>query len=66
MKKLSRDEMKNVMGGNAPVWGCYARCADGPLESPHTSIGTFPVASCVDVSCFGGPLVSCSCSLYPA
>ena len=66
MKHLSRDEMKKVVGGNPPVQDCYARCADGPLESTHTSIGTFPVASCENVFCFGGPLVSCSCSLYPA
>ena len=67
MKKLSRDEMKKVMGGFAPPEGCVAVCCSGGGGGCEGGYGqaTFYAANCEDASAFcsnsGGSVVSCVC-----
>lgn len=73
MKKLSRNEMKNVMGGRPPVeTGCYARCCNNyDCEEPGNHyflvyVGNEcpPVSGNPNTACMGGTLLSCSCTSY--
>lgn len=72
MKKLSRVEMKKVMGGYPqPSEGCYMKCCltplvDGICHAGH--VGQFPVESCEgagDASCGGGFYMACWCFVGP-
>ncbi|MEP7237505.1 MAG: hypothetical protein ABI685_06565 [Ferruginibacter sp.] len=69
MKHLSRDEMKKVMGGNAPQTGCYLHCCflqEDPCQWGHLAI--FPIDSCEGAgnsTCMGGFFVKCNCWTGP-
>ena len=60
MKKLSREEMKNVKGGNAPAgggddYGCYKCCWTGTTNC-STCEKSYSTAKCSA----GATLTSCS------
>jgi hypothetical protein len=52
MKKLSRSEMKNVMGGNAPAENCYSQNGSGGINGGSyefvmaNAVGHWCCASC--------------------
>lgn len=39
MKKLSRTELKNVMGGDAPAAGCTAQCVNAQAVTVSCTVG---------------------------
>ncbi len=66
MKKLSRDEMKKVMGGYVSEVGCVAVCCSGGGGGCEgAGSATFYAANCEDASAFcsnsGGSMSSCRC-----
>jgi len=54
MKKLSRNEMKNVMGGDAPGAGCYKCCRSNGVCSE--CVLSYSGAKCPEE---GNTLTSC-------
>lgn len=71
MKRLSRNEMKKVMGGDAPLPGCYAYCgicAEGQSGPGCQFGGWIQVEECATASnatCAGMFLHRCTCGGTP-
>lgn len=71
MKKLSRVEMKQVMGGYPPPVGCVYKCCvtgdGGCNEGNQYGVSTYSVATCEEgdtvCSLGGGIKISCSCQI---
>ena len=75
MKKLSRNEMKKIIGGYAVPYGCIAicqgaassmhNCGENQNEQCYFNIAV-PVPACTGVNsqyaCGALPLVSCTCN----
>jgi len=67
MKTLSRNEMKNVMGGNAPISQCYQRCQFNSGNSSNPVYGPIYIVyvnECTTLNyCAPGDTpLSCSCA----
>lgn len=61
MKKLTRTQLKNVMGGDAPYSGCSASCGGGNTVSITNCNGTCTATDMVGAKCEGATATLTKC-----